>query len=412
MSILTFSGAISASGRVAKTVSGPATRGVTSARSSSMRAAYAASGSGAGGCAAHLVRSSDRDALDAPGGEVLPAGVQPGERDLVHREPADEGAPLGRHVGDRHAGVHRERGDAVAGELERGVEHLLVVVEAAQGDDHVLAGDAGTQPAAQHHLDGARDRPPERPRGPDRGGVGAHDRRADRAEGAVHVRVRVGGDHERTGDDVPLLAHDLVPDPGAGGVEIDPVRPGERLDPAVLAEVLLGGVLDVVVEGEHRLGGVGDARRADPRELRHHRRGVVVRHHVVGADREEVPGRERAARALRHVRLRDLLDNGLSHTNLRQVIVSGRGLPPPAVGRKGRPTLPRPPCNIPISSVTEPSVSRFHTASLTRARAALDEHRLCEGVELLLDLAVGERVARVPLGVVELGVERSGRRPW
>jgi hypothetical protein len=104
-----------------------------------------------------------------------------------------------------------------------------------------------------------------------------------------------------------------VTDAGAGGVEVDAVLSGEGLDLAVLAEILLARVLDVMVEREHRLCRVGHARRADPFELRHHGRCVVVSHHVVRSDREEVPGAQGAVRSFGHVRLSDLLDDSLTH---------------------------------------------------------------------------------------------------
>ena len=70
---------------------------------------------------------------------------------------------------------------------------------------------------------------------------------------------------------------------------------------AYLAEVLRRGVLNVVIDGEHRLARIVNRRRADLLELRDDRAGVVVRHHVLGADRDEVagaaPGRSSRRRA-------------------------------------------------------------------------------------------------------------------
>ena len=66
---------------------------------------------------------------------------------------------------------------------------------------------------------------------------------------------------------VALLNHDLVADSSSSGVEVDPVGARERLDARVLGEVGGRAVLDVVVEREDRLTGVGDlggANRLEP----------------------------------------------------------------------------------------------------------------------------------------------------
>jgi len=86
--------------------------------------------------------------------------------------------------------------------------------------------------------------------------------------------------------DEAALAHELVADAGARGMEDDPLFAGEALYLGVLGEVLRGGVLDVVVEGEDRLPRVCDPGRADGAELGQHGAGVVVGHHVRGAHRD------------------------------------------------------------------------------------------------------------------------------
>ena len=60
-------------------------------------------------------------------------------------------------------------------------------------------------------------------------------------------------------------------DTSSGGVEVDPVVPSKLLDVGVLCEVLLGLVLDVVVEREHGLGrsvDLGQLERVEPGEGR------------------------------------------------------------------------------------------------------------------------------------------------
>ena len=76
-------------------------------------------------------------------------------------------------------------------------------------------------------VDHVRYLPPERTRRPHCGRVGAHDRSAHRAHGAIHVGMRVRGDHERAREYVAVLDHDLVTDPASGGIEVDAVLPGE-----------------------------------------------------------------------------------------------------------------------------------------------------------------------------------------
>ncbi len=190
---------------------------------------------------------------DAARGERAGALAQVERGRLVEREPADQGAPLGGHVGDRHPLRDRQARDARAVELDRRVEDLVRAVESAQGEDHVLADHAGVQAPLEHHLHGARHLPPGAAGGPDRGGIGAHHRSADRGQRAVHVRVRVGRHNQAAGVDEAVLDHQLVADAGARRVKDDALLAGKGLDCFVLRQVGRGAVLDVVVEGEHRL---------------------------------------------------------------------------------------------------------------------------------------------------------------
>ena len=144
--IATFFFSISASDCIACTVSGPDTCGVTWPRSSTIRAAYAASASGAGGFFSQpsMSFSVNRSTPSAFNRCVNAAHVR--DRDRVHREPSDQRTPLGGHVRDGKPRVHRKRRHARPGELDRRVQALVVVVKPAESDDDVLAGRA--RPAA------------------------------------------------------------------------------------------------------------------------------------------------------------------------------------------------------------------------------------------------------------------------
>ncbi len=96
--------------------------------------------------------------------------------------------------------------------------------------------------------------------------------------------MRIARDHERAGDDVTLFDHHLVRNSGAGRIKIDPVLARERFDLGVLLQILRRGVLNVVVDREHRLRRIGNLRRADLLELWNHRAGVVMRHHMARPD--------------------------------------------------------------------------------------------------------------------------------
>ena len=86
-------------------------------------------------------------------------------------------------------------------------------------------------------------------------------------------------------------------DAGARGIEIDAVLACERFDLSVLLQILRRDILNVVIDCENRLRGIGDFRRADLLELGNHRSGVVVRHHVARANRNEIAGADDCARS-------------------------------------------------------------------------------------------------------------------
>ena len=71
-----------------------------------------------------------------------------------------------------------------------------MVVEAAERNDDIFPGCSFRQFAFQHNLNRPRNLPPEFTGGPGGSGISAHYRRANCAESAVHVGVRVGSDHK------------------------------------------------------------------------------------------------------------------------------------------------------------------------------------------------------------------------
>ena len=215
------------------------------------------------------VNAFQREALDALLLQAPVYAAQILNRKLVHREPCHQRSPLGAHVRDGESCIHRQTGHARPHELNRSVECLVVVEEAAQGDDHVFAADTLTQLALQHNLDGPRNLPPEFARGPHRSRIGAYDGRSNGAERSVHIRVRIGGDDKRSRHNITALHHDLVADARTCGIEIDSVFFGKGLDRAVFLQVDLILILDVVIEGKDKLFGLANLFRADCFELTH-----------------------------------------------------------------------------------------------------------------------------------------------
>jgi hypothetical protein len=194
------------------------------------------------------------------------------------------------------------------------VQDLVLVEATAQRDDDILAHHAGTERALEAHTGDGRHLPPGLAGCPDGRRVGAHDGRAQRGHRAVDVRVRIAGHRHATRRHVPLLDHHLVADAGAGRVEVDAVLLGELLYAPVFGEVFLGLVLNVVVDGEYRLPGVGNFVGTDRFELRDDRAGVVVRHHVLGPYGHVVTRMDGLSlRESDRVPGGNFFDNGLTH---------------------------------------------------------------------------------------------------
>src|SRR6266481_7446396 len=77
---------------------------------------------------------------------------------------------------------------------------------------------------------------------------------------------------------------------GARRVKIDAVLPAERFYLGVFLEILRRDILNVVIDCENRLRRIGDGGGADLFELWNYCAGIVVRHHVTRANRNEISG--------------------------------------------------------------------------------------------------------------------------
>ena len=71
----------------------------------------------------------------------------------------------------------------------------------------------------------------------------------------------------------------------------------ERFDPGVLLQILRRNILNVVIDGEHRLRRIRNRSRADLFELGNHSAGVVVRHDMTRANRNEIAGADHRSRS-------------------------------------------------------------------------------------------------------------------
>src|SRR5882724_579710 len=126
--------------------------------------------------------------------------------------------------------------------------------------------------------------------------------------------MRIARHHHRARNNVALFNHHLVRDAGPGRVKIDAVLAGERFDLGVLLQILRCDILNVVIDSEHWLPWIADRCRADLLELWDHRAGIVMRHHMARADRDEVatPHLCSGRKSIRMTR-RNLLDKGEAH---------------------------------------------------------------------------------------------------
>ena len=215
------------------------------------------------------------------------------ERRLVGRDHARPGAPLDRHVADRHPLLHREAANRLTRVLDDVADAAVDADLADRAEDHVLGGEAGRQVAGeleQHRLRAAL---VQRLRCEHVLDLGGADPERERAEGSVRRRVAVAADDRLPGLREPELGPDHVDDSLAARarrVELDP----ELL--AVGAQRVELGLRHLVghrprqrrhVVVHRRHGQVGPAHRAarEAKPLEGLRRGDLV--HEVQVDVEQ-----------------------------------------------------------------------------------------------------------------------------
>ena len=126
--------------------------------------------------------------------------------------------------------------------------------------------------------------------------------------------MRITRHDHGTRDNVTLFHHHLMRNTSAGWIEIDPVFRGESFDLCVFRQIFRRRILDVVIDGEHRLRRIGDGGCPNLLEFRNHRAGVVMRHHVARANRNEIAAAHlcSGSKSIRMTR-RNLLDKCKSH---------------------------------------------------------------------------------------------------
>src|SRR6266567_130637 len=103
--------------------------------------------------------------------------------------------------------------------------------------------------------------------------------------------------HHRTGNNVALFHHYLMRNARAWRIKINAVFTSECLDLRVFGQIFRRSVLDVVIDCEDRLRWICDRCRPDLLELWNHGAGVVVRHHVTWANRDEIATANHRARS-------------------------------------------------------------------------------------------------------------------
>ena len=210
------------------------------------------------------------------GSERTPFQIR--ERGLVRGDHPGTGAPLDRHVADRHPALHRELLDRLARVLDRVADAAVHADLADRAEDHVLRGQAGRQLADELDFHRLRAALRQRLRGKHVLDLGGADPERERAERAVRGRDVHARQHDRrrrrlglepeTGQwpghgrqrQLDLHLHPLVGDGqllhrhvGALGVErpadvLDDARPQEvpRLDGAAVVLLRLDGRIDAI----------------------------------------------------------------------------------------------------------------------------------------------------------------------
>ena len=255
------------------------------------------------------VRLDQRDLLRRAAGEP-----QVGQRLAVDREDRAGRAELRAHVADRGPVGDRNRGHAVAVELDELADDAVLAEQLGNGQHQVGGGRAGWQLASELEADYARDQH-RNGLAQHRGlGLDAADAPAQDAEAVLHGGVGVGADagvrvggqaavrrrrHHHAGQ---VLDVDLVHDAGAGRHDLElPERllaPAQEREPLVVALEL---ELHVAVEGVRPAEDVGDYRVVDDELGRHERvdlPGVAAQRPHRLAHRSQVHHRGHAGQVL------------------------------------------------------------------------------------------------------------------
>ena len=126
--------------------------------------------------------------------------------------------------------------------------------------------------------------------------------------------MRIAADDHASRRDITLFHHHLVGNPRAGRIKIHPLLAREMIDLCILANILRRKILNIMIDRENRLPRIEYLRRADLLELRNDCPGVVVRHHMLGPNRDEIaaahdlPGTETDG-----VARGDFFDESLAH---------------------------------------------------------------------------------------------------
>ena len=223
----------------------------------------------------------------------LRAALEVGEGRLVGGDHPGAGAPLDRHVADRHALLHRQRPDRVAGVLDHVADPARDPDLPDRAQDHVLGGESGRQVAdelEQHRLRAPLVQRLRREHVLDLRGADAE---RERTEGAVRRGVAVTADDRLPGLRDPELGADHVDDALAARSR------RVQLDAELLAvgaqrvELRLRHLVghrprqgrDVVVHRRDRQVGPPHAPAGEPQPLERLRRGDLV--HEVQVDVEQ-----------------------------------------------------------------------------------------------------------------------------
>jgi hypothetical protein len=218
----------------------------------------------------------------APAGYIFGSLPQPFYNKPIDPKQACQRSPLGGHVGYGQPLFDRQQRDAIADKFDRVIQDLVVIEISAEGDNNILAGNAGLEFAIEFYLGDGRDLPPGAAGSPYGRGVGTNYRSAQACQSAVHIGMAVGGYHQGARPGVALLAHDLMPDPASGGIKIDILLFGEDLNRGIFFEIGLIPILNIMVQGKYSLAWIVNFLRPYPLEFGNNGACVIVSHNIGG----------------------------------------------------------------------------------------------------------------------------------